>query len=162
MTSPLLLFALVLASTMTFSLAFAITPVSVNKNTALHARLPLFGKSKSASPLSIRGGAVTVPGWKLYNDQLDANPLVTKSMTSLVGWALGDYLAQTFIGSAPFNMKRFIRLAAFGLLYHGPSGHYFYNWLDSKIPGTGPRQVATKVAIDQLLWCPLFMTVFFT
>jgi hypothetical protein len=58
-------------------------------------------------------------------------------MTSLVGWALGDFIAQRFIGKAAFDMGRFVRLSAFGLLYHGPSGHYFYNWLDRKIEGTG-------------------------
>ena len=50
----------------------------------------------------------------------------------------------------------------FGLLYHGPSGHFFYNWLDSKIEGSEAPKVALKVAIDQVLWCPLFMIVYFT
>ena len=59
-------------------------------------------------------------------------------------------------------MKRFLSLSAFGFLYHGPSGHYFYNWLDSKIEGTGAKDVALKVGIDQIFWCPIFMTVFFT
>jgi protein Mpv17 len=59
-------------------------------------------------------------------------------------------------------MKRFITLSAFGLLYHGPSGHFFYNWLDGKIKGTGAKDVALKVGIDQIFWCPIFMTVFFT
>jgi hypothetical protein len=43
-------------------------------------------------PLKVRGGAV--PGWAAYNDALDKKPLITKAMTSLVGWALGDFLAQ--------------------------------------------------------------------
>jgi protein Mpv17 len=34
--------------------------------------------------------------------------------------------------------------------------------LDSKIPGTDSKSVAIKVAIDQICWCPVFMTVFFT
>ena len=59
-------------------------------------------------------------------------------------------------------MKRFITLSVFGFIYHGPSGHYFYNWLDSKISGTEAKDVALKVGIDQLLWCPVFMSVFFT
>ena len=59
-------------------------------------------------------------------------------------------------------MKRFITLSAFGFLYHGPSGHYFYNWLDRQIEGTEAKHVAMKVAFDQLIWCPIFMTVFFT
>jgi len=60
------------------------------------------------------------------------------------------------------NVKRFLTLSAFGFLYHGPSGHYFYNWLDKQIEGTTGKVVALKVMIDQLIWCPLFMTVFFT
>ena len=59
-------------------------------------------------------------------------------------------------------MKRFLTLSAFGFLYHGPSGHFFYNWLDGKIPGVGARDVALKVGIDQVFWCPIFMSVFFT
>ena len=59
-------------------------------------------------------------------------------------------------------MKRFITLSGFGLLYHGPSGHYFYNWLDSKIPGKDGLSVAKKILIDQSMWCPIFMSVFFT
>jgi protein Mpv17 len=69
---------------------------------------------------------------------------------------------QIFISGGAFDVKRFLTLSAFGFLYHGPSGHYFYGWLDSKIKGTDAVSVATKVAIDQILWCPVFMTVFFT
>lgn len=43
-------------------------------------------------PVKIRGGAV--PGWAAYNDALEKKPLITKAMTSLVGWALGDLLTQ--------------------------------------------------------------------
>jgi len=108
-----------------------------------------------------RGGAV--PGWNAYNDALDRTPLLAKACTSLVGWFLGDLLAQIFIVKATtLDVPRLITLAAFGFLYHGPSGHYFYNWLDEKIPGNDSKTVATKVIIDQAIWCPLFMTVFFT
>lgn len=54
---------------------------------AVAASSPLFRDADR-----IRGGAV--PGWAAYNDALDKKPLVTKAMTSLVGWALGDFLAQ--------------------------------------------------------------------
>ena len=59
-------------------------------------------------------------------------------------------------------MKRFLTLSFFGFIYHGPSGHYFYNWLDNLIKGKEAKDVALKVGIDQLFWCPCFMTVFFT
>eukprot|EP00531_Pseudo-nitzschia_arenysensis_P008149 CAMPEP_0116126684 /NCGR_PEP_ID=MMETSP0329-20121206/6458_1 /TAXON_ID=697910 /ORGANISM="Pseudo-nitzschia arenysensis, Strain B593" /LENGTH=236 /DNA_ID=CAMNT_0003620773 /DNA_START=148 /DNA_END=858 /DNA_ORIENTATION=+ len=127
---------------------------------------PAFRKSSATKsplfrdPTLIRGGAV--PGWAAYNRALDESPLTAKACTSLVGWALGDLLAQIFISTDPFDVTRFLTLSAFGLLYHGPSGHYFYNWLDSKIPGKDGASVAKKIAFDQILWCPLFMTVFFT
>ncbi len=55
------------------------------KNAAVHS--PLF-----RDPTLIRGGAV--PGWQAYNKALDDQPLTAKAFTSLVGWALGDMLAQ--------------------------------------------------------------------
>lgn len=43
-------------------------------------------------PTIVRGGAV--PGWAAYNRALDESPITAKACTSLVGWALGDLLAQ--------------------------------------------------------------------
>lgn len=59
-------------------------------------------------------------------------------------------------------MKRFLRMTTFGFLLHGTTGHYFYNFLDSKMPGAKPLDVAAKVAIDQTMWAPIFMCMFFT
>jgi len=75
---------------------------------------------------------------------------------------MNDFSQKIFIGSDPFDIKRFITLSAFGFLYHGPSGHYFYNWLDGKIEGSDSKAVALKVLVDQVFWCPIFMSVYFT
>lgn len=61
-----------------------------------------------------------------------------------------------------FDLMRTLRLGSFGLLVHGPTGHWFYGMLDSKLPGTAPMTVATKVAIDQTIWNPIFGCMFFT
>ena len=58
---------------------------------------PAFKKDATKSPLFrdptiVRGGAV--PGWAAYNKALDDSPLTAKACTSLVGWGLGDVLAQ--------------------------------------------------------------------
>ena len=59
---------------------------------------PAFRKGSSTKsplfrdPTLIRGGAV--PGWAAYNRALDESPLTAKACTSLVGWGLGDVLAQ--------------------------------------------------------------------
>jgi hypothetical protein len=64
-------------------------------------------------PTIVRGGAV--PGWAAYNDALDKKPLLTKAMTSLVGWALGDLLAQVccVLNSIPFFAALLFALVTF-------------------------------------------------
>ena len=92
--------------------------------------------------------------WARYNKLLDAQPLLTKACTSLIGFTAGDVLAQNFIneGDQPYDVSRTLRLASFGFLLHGTTGHYFYGFLDSKMPGTKPVTVASKVMIDQFFW----------
>ena len=64
---------------------------------------PAFRKSEASKsplfrdPTLVRGGAV--PGWAAYNRALDESPLTAKALTSLVGWALGDLLAQVRINN---------------------------------------------------------------
>ena len=48
------------------------------------------------------------------------------------------------------DLTRLMKLASFGALVHGSTGHFFYNFLDSKIPGTAALTVAKKVFIDQV------------
>lgn len=100
--------------------------------------------------------------WGVYMNQLETNPILTKAMTSLVGFTIGDILAQKFIESGKeYDIKRTITLAMFGFLIHGPTGHWFYGKLDNAIPGTGAAQVFSKVGIDQVLWNPIFGVMFF-
>merc|ERR1712187_1020735 len=93
--------------------------------------------------------------WTKYNSLLSEKPLLIKALTSLVGFTTGDILAQKFISNddnKPYDLFRTLRLASFGFLLHGPTGHYFYGLLDSKLPGTRSMTVAKKVLIDQLVW----------
>jgi protein Mpv17 len=101
--------------------------------------------------------------WARYNKLLDAQPLLTKALTSLTGFTLGDILAQNFVegGDKPYDIMRTIRLGSFGFLIHGTTGHYFYGFLDSKLPGTAPITVMSKVIIDQTIWNPIFGLMFF-
>jgi len=101
--------------------------------------------------------------WARYNMLLEAQPLLTKALTSLTGFTLGDVLAQNFIeeSETPYDIMRTVRLGSFGFMLHGTTGHYFYGMLDSKLVGTKPVTVATKVAIDQTIWNPIFGCMFF-
>merc|ERR1712238_1893 len=101
--------------------------------------------------------------WARYNSLLDTQPLLTKCLTSLTGFTVGDILAQKFVEPAdkPYDIMRTVRLGSFGFLFHGSTGHYFYGMLDSKMPGTKPVTVASKVFIDQTIWNPIFGCAFF-
>ena len=56
-----------------------------------------------------------------YQNALSKHPVTTKAITSLVGFAIGDRIAQT-LGGGPFDVFRFMRLSAYGLLIDGPVG----------------------------------------
>ncbi len=101
--------------------------------------------------------------WAAYNSLLASQPLLTKALTSLTGFTAGDVLAQSFIEEKgkPYDVMRTVRLGSFGFFIHGTTGHYFYGFLDSKLPGTAPKTVATKVLIDQTIWNPIFGLMFF-
>lgn len=90
---------ILLASSLLAASAFGVTPSrsSIKKTGSAAITSPLRKDSASVSPLfrdptATRGGAV--PGWAWYNEELDKHPLTAKACTSLVGWGLGDILAQ--------------------------------------------------------------------
>jgi protein Mpv17 len=107
-------------------------------------------------------GNIFAKAWKTYNEKLESDPLIMKMLTSFTGFALGDIIAQTLITKGDFDFFRLFRLASFGFLIHGSTSHYFYGFLDGKIPGTTAPVVASKVFIDQVLWNPIFGIMFFS
>jgi protein Mpv17 len=127
--------------------AFVLTPAAAHRgdmtNTALHAGVEL---------------------WDQYNTLLDAQPVLTKALTSFTGFTAGDILAQKFVDNKsgePYDLMRTVRMGSFGLFVHGTTGHYFYGFLDGQLPGTDAVTVAEKVAIDQIIWNPIFGLMFF-
>jgi len=101
--------------------------------------------------------------WTNYNDVLEAKPILTKACTSLVGFSVGDTLAQKFVAKGQkFDYHRLARMAAFGFLFHGTISHFFYNKLDAVIPGKTPLAIAEKVFTDQVLWAPIFTFIYLT
>ena len=60
-----------------------------------------------------------------------------------------DTRARTVSRGSEWDWNRTAKMATFGAAWHGPSGHFFYGFLDSKLPGTAVQTVISKVAIDQ-------------
>lgn len=46
-------------------------------------------------------------------------------------------------------------------LSQGPMHHYIYKWMDLIIPGSCLKSVAYKIAIDQFINCPIYITQFY-
>ena len=149
----------------------AITPAPPRKTHAKTRRKPRHTQAPAAAITAPKSKvkavrAVDVPkgGAVLdsYQKALDDKPIFTKACTSGVGFAVSDVLTQLFIEKMDFDLKRLVKMASFGFLLHGTTGHFFYNFLDGKLKGTDPLTVAAKVAIDQTCWAPVFMVMFFS
>ncbi len=93
---------LTLLSLLSVATAFGVSPRRVQQKAGSSLNKPAFRKDSVVNsplfrdPTKVRGGAI--PGWAAYNDALDTNPLTAKACTSLLGWALGDFLAQVRCG----------------------------------------------------------------
>jgi protein Mpv17 len=95
----------------------------------------------------------------MYGLSLNLRPISTKSLSSAIGFILGDFIAQMITRNFKYDMTRSIRIGAFGALIHGPCGHLFFSLLEKKLPGGGVGVVTLKVIIDQIIWSPLFATL---
>ncbi|KAL4452113.1 hypothetical protein ABPG75_007775 [Micractinium tetrahymenae] len=99
-----------------------------------------------------------------YDRAVKANPVLTKALTSFVGFAVGDRIAQGVAGAGPYDALRCGRLSLYGLLLDGPVGHLWYKLLDRHVYPEDPtctRAVLIKTALDQLVWGPIMTLVFF-
>ena len=57
-----------------------------------------------------------------------------------------------------------MRMATFGAVVHGPSGHLWYTLLDTRVmpeKSTSPEAIVAKMALDQALFAPVFTAVFY-
>lgn len=97
------LFSTIIVSSCLAAQAFGVSPVvskskGLSKPALVSRKSPLRQQEASLTsplfrdPTITRGGAI--PGLDAYSEALDKSPITTKALTSLVGWFLGDLLAQ--------------------------------------------------------------------
>ena len=99
----------------------------------------------------------------VYESALAWQPLLTKCVTSGVGFAVADVVAQSLSGGWT-DKKRTLFNTVFGLLLYGPTSSAWYGALDEFIfPGDSDNAIAvfTKTAADQILWAPVLITSLF-
>ncbi|XP_030489485.1 uncharacterized protein LOC115706100 [Cannabis sativa] len=120
--------------------------------------------------------------WKWYQNCLAFHPVKTQVISSGFLWGAGDVAAQYIThtsakrrlkisdAEADFkvNWKRVAITSSFGFGFVGPVGHFWYEGLDKFLrlkllqQPKSLRFVATKVAMDAIIFGPLDLFVFFT
>jgi hypothetical protein len=104
--------------------------------------------------------------WGTYNRAINdpgIKSIRTKSVSSAIGFSVGDILAQMFFtpNNIPFSFARLFRMASLGGVIHGPASHFFYRQLEEYFPGNASMTITSKVVIDQIFWTPVFAALVF-
>lgn len=120
--------------------------------------------------------------WKWYQNCLAVHPVKTQIISSGLIWGCGDIAAQTVThctaqkrrqisGEAEelvINWRRVATTSLFGFGFVGPVGHFWYEGLDRVMKSRlhlqpkSMRFVASKVALDGIIFGPLDLLVFFS
>lgn len=119
--------------------------------------------SRTGIPSVRRGGLTPNQAWETYLGALEAEPLLTKSLTAMGIIGAGDAAAQAIEGQE-LDIGRVARWALFGLVLQAPWNHFFYQFLDGVLPPTldpWTTTTAVKVGIDQFVQAPIFTAVIF-
>ena len=86
-----------------------------------------------------QGTSILGAAWASYLSSLQRNPLRTKALTSATISGLSDVIAQRLMrGSTSkggWNAKRTLLLAIYGLIWNGPSAHYWQKFLEYVFKG---------------------------
>uniref|UniRef100_A0A061RKE2 Protein Mpv17 n=1 Tax=Tetraselmis sp. GSL018 TaxID=582737 RepID=A0A061RKE2_9CHLO len=139
-------------------------PVEVQRHRVVEGQMVGCGGDGPEGEGSGSGGAFGVAAlWAAYLAQLDKNPVITKSISSAVLNAFGDIISQIFIeGDHPFDWRRLGQFSLIGLFLVGPTLHFWYLTLSRIVTVSGTSGAAIRLALDQLLFAPTFVVVFFS
>jgi protein Mpv17 len=119
--------------------------------------------SATLPKLSVLTTAVVTLG-KVYSQQLEQRPIITKSWTAALIFALSDYIAQRIEksrGDKPFDQTRLIVSTLIGAIYFAPAAHYWYEAIFRFLPGKGLVSTLQKAALGQIIFGPSFTCIFF-
>lgn len=93
---------------------------------------------------------------------LEKYPVTTKAVTSALLTFFGDLFCQLVIDKSPkLDVKRLSMFTLLGLVLVGPTLHFWYLSLSKLISGSGAYSAGLRLLLDQFLFSPLFIGVFF-
>lgn len=99
-----------------------------------------------------------------YGQRVTNSPLVTESLMTSFLFGLGDVASQQLVErKESHDFVRTGRFLVFGGLVAGPLLSTWYGVLNKKVVLANPfAQLCTRVAMDQLLFTPVFISTFTT
>ena len=84
--------------------------------------------------------------WGLYLAALQTNPLLTKCLTSAIGFIIGDAIAQV-IAKERYNILRTIRFAAIGFILHAPIADTWFIFLEQHVFPEAPTRYGIRCPV---------------
>ncbi|XP_014250780.1 mpv17-like protein 2 [Cimex lectularius] len=88
--------------------------------------------------------------------------LYTNLGLSVTLTALGDFAEQKIMHyKVPWDENRTTRVVIVGGVFGGYVSHWWFNYLEKKIPGQSFKSVMKKVWLDQLVFSPLYTLFLF-
>jgi len=121
--------------------------------------------------------------WDFYNSALISYPVLTQGCTASSLFGAGDIICQTIeryqyrskmieesdekkekgekLKDFKYDWTRVGRMATVGFVVVGPACHFWYKFLDSRMPSTKTVQVIQKILVDEFLFGPIYLGTFF-
>lgn len=100
--------------------------------------------------------------WRVYQKTLVKYPILIQAVQSGVLMGTGDLIAQSIVEKKPFENINWLRTAQFasvGLFVGGPGLRTWYGILNKYVGSQGPAATLKKVALDQFIFAPVFISV---
>lgn len=125
--------------------------------------------SSTAAAAKPQNSNTSTSGWiAWYSNKLDTHPLLTKGISSGLIAGGGDFLCQTAIearssrpntATASYDIMRTVRFTILGTVVVAPFVHVWYAFLNKAVPGVAAVAVSKRVALDQFVFSPSFLSV---
>jgi len=119
----------------------------------------------STSPSKKQPVNPAVVFWVWYTNSLKQKPILTKSVTSAVISILSDIFTQKLIQKQKhLNLFRTFKFAVWSFCVSGPVAHHYHSLLDARFKALkikGLPEAIGKLVVDQLLFSPFILTLFF-
>ncbi|TXG52519.1 hypothetical protein EZV62_021688 [Acer yangbiense] len=101
-------------------------------------------------------------GW--YLAKLHSHPLITKGVTTSLIYVAADLTSQMIASEYPgsIDLKRTLRMAAYGMLVLGPTQHFWFNSMSKVLPQRDTLTSLKKLFMGQAIFGPCITSVFFS